>query len=101
MTKLPITITLTGPVTFRDGSGTEIRGLSRRAQAMLAFLSLQPGQKAERGLLADLLWSDRPEEQARASLRQELSALRRALPSAVIEADRQSVRLCTTASRPT
>ena len=62
MTKLPITITLTGPVTFRDGSGTEIRGLSRRAQAMLAFLSLQPGQKAERGLLADLLWSDRPEE---------------------------------------
>lgn len=100
MTKLPITITLTGPVTFRDGSGTEIRGLSRRAQAMLAFLSLQPGQKAERGLLADLLWSDRPEEQARASLRQELSALRRALPSAVIEADRQSVRLCTTAVTP-
>jgi len=51
---LPITIPLTGPVTLRDGAGAAIRGLSRRAQAMLAHLSQQPGQKAERGRLADL-----------------------------------------------
>lgn len=89
---LPITLCLTGPVTIRDGTGAEIRGLSRRAQAMLAYLSQQPGGKAERGRLADLLWSDRSESQARASLRQELSVLRRALPE-LIEADRQCVRL--------
>lgn len=73
---LPITIRLTGPVTLRDGAGAAIRGLSRRAQAMLAHLSQQPGQRAERGRLADLVWSDRSDVQARASLRQELSVLR-------------------------
>jgi hypothetical protein len=39
------------------------------------------------------LWSDRGEEQARASLRQELSLLRRALTDGVIGSNRQHVRL--------
>ncbi|OYX43809.1 MAG: hypothetical protein B7Z02_07565 [Rhodobacterales bacterium 32-67-9] len=76
-----------------DASGADIEGLSRRGQAMLAYLSRQPGLRAERGLLADLLWTDRGEDQARASLRQELSVLRRHLPDGVIVADRQMVRL--------
>ena len=49
--------------------------------------------RAERGLLADLLWSDRSEAQARASLRQELSVLRKALPQGLLNADRQAVWL--------
>ncbi|PRY21465.1 TolB-like protein [Aliiruegeria haliotis] len=60
---------------------------------MLAYLSHQDGQRAERGALADLLWSDRSEPQARASLRQELSVLKRTLPDGVIAADRQAVWL--------
>ncbi|MCR8549404.1 hypothetical protein M4578_16350 [Salipiger sp. P9] len=44
-------------------------------------------------MLADLLWSERAEEQARASLRQELSVLRKMLPEGVLDADRQLVRL--------
>lgn len=60
---------------------------------MLAYLALQPGQRAERARLADLLWSDRSEEQARASLRQELSVLRRVLGDAILAADRQAVWL--------
>lgn len=60
---------------------------------MLAFLALQPDLRAERGRLADLLWSDRPEEQARASLRQELSVMRRDLPEGALMADRQFVWL--------
>lgn len=84
---------LNGPFRATDGAGTEIAGLSRRAQALLAYVARQAGHRAERGLLADLLWSDRGEAQARASLRQELSVLRRILPSDVLQADRQMVRL--------
>ena len=60
---------------------------------MLAFLVQQPDFRAERGRLADLLWSDRSEEQARASLRQELAVMRRDLPDGVLMADRQYVWL--------
>ncbi|WP_324753202.1 tetratricopeptide repeat protein [Roseovarius sp. Pro17] len=60
---------------------------------MLAYLACQPGFRAERALLADLLWSDRSEKQARASLRQELSTLRRLLPEGLLSADRQAVWL--------
>lgn len=89
----PITLHLTGPFAVTDATGAEVEGLSRRGQAMLAYLSRQPGLRAERGLLADLLWSDRGEDQARASLRQELSVLRRHLPEGSVLADRQIVRL--------
>jgi TolB-like protein len=67
--------------------------LSRRGQAMLAFLSQQPDLRAERGRLVDLLWSDRSADQGRASLRQELSVMRRDLPEGVLMADRQYVWL--------
>lgn len=59
---------------------------------MLAFLAGQPDMRAERTRLADLLWSDRSDDQARASLRQELSVMRRDLPG-VLMADRQYVWL--------
>lgn len=87
-----LTLHLRGP--FRaSGLDGDITGLSRRGQAMLAFLSQQSGMRAERGLLADLLWSDRSEEQARASLRQELSVLKKSFADEVIEANRQLVWL--------
>lgn len=82
---------LQGP--FRITGPDAPKSLSRRGQAMLAFLSRQPGLRAERGRLADLLWSDRPEEQARASLRQELSVMRREFSAGVLMADRQYVWL--------
>ncbi len=84
-----LTLHLTGP--FRaDFDGVSLSGLSRRAQAMLAYLACQPGMRAERNALADLLWSDRREDQARASLRQELSVLRKAVGD-IVKADRQAV----------
>lgn len=67
--------------------------MPRRGQAMIAYLACQPGMRAERSRIADLLWSDRSEAQAKASLRQELSLLRRCLPEGVLEADRQAVWL--------
>jgi TolB-like protein len=87
----PITIHLSGA--FRaEQHGKPLDALSRRAQGLLAYLVCQPGMRAERGVLADLLWSDRSEEQARASLRQELSVLRKLLAEA-LEADRRTVWL--------
>lgn len=91
MTKL--VLHLTGPFRLIGVDGSLLGGLSRRAQGMLAYLACQPRYLAERSTLADLLWSDRTEAQARASLRQELSVLRGHLPSGALEADRQTVWL--------
>lgn len=88
---------LTGPFRVTGADGHAETGLSRRGCGLLAYLACQPGYRAERGLLADLLWSDRSEAQARASLRQELSVLRRRLPEGALHADRQAVWLDETA----
>jgi DNA-binding SARP family transcriptional activator/TolB-like protein len=47
----------------------------RKTRALLAAIALSGPRPALRGRLADLLWSRRPEEQARASLRQEIHRL--------------------------
>ena len=44
----------------------------RKTRALLAVIALSAPRPALRGRLAELLWSRRPEEQARASLRQEI-----------------------------
>jgi DNA-binding SARP family transcriptional activator/Flp pilus assembly protein TadD len=58
--------------------GREVRIASRKAQALLACLAVSPGTPVGRDQLAQLLWEDSDSELARASLRQALSALRRA-----------------------
>ena len=88
-----LTLFVQGPLRVSVAGRSDEQGLSRRGQALLAFLSQQPGLRAERAQLADLLWSDRSEEQARASLRQELSVLRKALPDGILKANRQMVWL--------
>ena len=47
----------------------------RKTRALLAVVALSSPRMALRGRLAELLWSRRPEEQARASLRQEIHRL--------------------------
>jgi DNA-binding SARP family transcriptional activator len=67
----------------------------RKAEALLAYLCLYPGRPQSREKLATLLWGDTPDEQARSSLRQAFSAIRRALPdvAGIIEAQHDWVRL--------
>ena len=62
-----------------NGLGDELRVRSKKARALLAYLALPPGKARSREELTALLWSDRGDEQARASLRQALSGLRRDL----------------------
>ncbi|WP_156680617.1 trifolitoxin synthesis, TfuA [Sphingomonas profundi] len=57
-------------------TGGDATPRSRKARALLAYLALSPDRCAGRERLTGLLWSDRGEEQARASLRQTLAELR-------------------------
>lgn len=94
----PLTFDLRGPFGLRGADGGAIVGLSRRGQAILASLALAPGWRMPRATLAGRVWSDRGDEQARASLRQELSVLRRHLPQGTLMADRDAVWLDPTLS---
>ena len=70
--------------------------LPRKGQALLAYLCRRPGRTAPRETLVGLLWSDSAEEQARASLRQTLSVVKRSLEAAGyagMQADGTSVSL--------
>ena len=57
----------------------------RKTRALLAAIALSAPRPALRGRLAELLWSRRPEEQARASLRQEIHRLLEVLAPAQTE----------------
>ena len=66
-----------------DFVGSELAApvLSRKASAMMAFLAMQTGHRQSREKLATLLWGMASESQARMSLRQVLSSLRKAFQS--------------------
>ncbi|MDJ0778075.1 MAG: BTAD domain-containing putative transcriptional regulator [Gammaproteobacteria bacterium] len=69
---------------------------TRKAEVLLAFLALAPGLRHPRERLVNLLWSDRGEEQARNSLRQALSAMKKALGDSadlILQVDRNTVSL--------
>jgi TolB-like protein/two-component SAPR family response regulator len=55
---------------------------TRKAEALLAFLALKPGVARRRERIAATLWSRSGEAQARGSLRQTLTTLRKALQPA-------------------
>jgi DNA-binding SARP family transcriptional activator/TolB-like protein len=55
---------------------------SRKTQALVGYLALSDSRQESRERLVGLLWSDSPEEKARASLRQALHELRSALQPA-------------------
>ena len=57
----------------------------RKTRALLAFIAMSAPRPVLRGRLAEQLWSRRPEEQARASLRQEIHRLLEALTPAEAE----------------
>ena len=74
---VPFQITLLNGFQVVAASGQTIEISAKKTRALLAYLALPPGRQHTRDELADLLWSDRGEKQARASLRQALGDLRR------------------------
>src|SRR5262249_5353292 len=85
---------LLGGFELRSSHGRDAAPLGRRGRALLACLALSPGKPWSREKVMGLLWSDRGEEQARASLRQALAELRRAFgePSP-LRADHDAISL--------
>ncbi|MDB5482341.1 MAG: hypothetical protein JWO83_3394 [Caulobacteraceae bacterium] len=67
---------LVGEFRLTGARGEPVSIVSRRARAILAYLALTPENAATRERLCGLLWSDRGESQARASLRQCLVELK-------------------------
>ncbi len=78
-TRQPLNLALLGQFSAIGPAGTAVTVAAKKNRALLAVLALSPGMTATRERLAGLLWGDRPEEQARSSLRQSLAALRKEL----------------------
>lgn len=96
-----LSLTLLGGFQGRLDAGPSVALPTRKAQALLAYLALPPGQAHPRDKLAALLWGGIREESARASLRQALFSIRRALGDAaasVLRQEGESLALDTAAS---
>lgn len=91
-------IDLIGSVTATMLDGTSLLPVGAKTRGVLAVLAMADRKPVSRKLLAGLLWSQRPDEQARASLRQEIHRLTEALKP--LGADAIDVQRHTLALRP-
>ena len=69
-------VKLLGGFEVRQAGGPVVAISGKKTRALMAYLALMPGRTHGREKLADLLWSDRGDKQARDSLRQALTELR-------------------------
>ncbi|MBX9778590.1 MAG: tetratricopeptide repeat protein [Xanthobacteraceae bacterium] len=87
---------LLGQPAIASGDRDPVRISAQKGLALLAYLAMRQGASVNRAILADLLWSDRAEAQARQNLRQLILTLRRDLGPrhvALLQADDQSISL--------
>lgn len=87
---------LLGTMAARDGLGRSGLPRGRKTRAVLGVLALAAPKPVLRELLADLLWSRREREQARASLRQavhELQLWLQPIGGALLRTERAHLRL--------
>jgi len=88
---MTLRLCLLGSFQLESDAG-RIRLPTRKAEALLAYLAVH-AEAHSREKLAALLWGDFPDEQARASLRNALTMLRKALGHTRFLADRETVQL--------
>ncbi|MEM9432364.1 MAG: AAA family ATPase [Pseudomonadota bacterium] len=75
---MTLRLNLFGSFAVEEGKGEIIRLPTRKSEALLCYL-IENGGEVSREAIADLLWPLSGPDQARASLRQELSVLRKGL----------------------
>jgi|tagenome__1003787_1003787.scaffolds.fasta_scaffold20947759_1 TolB-like protein/DNA-binding SARP family transcriptional activator len=85
-----LTLGLLGPVRLSSSAGDDVTPKARKTRALLALVALSK-VPLSRARLSDLLWGDRGDDQAKASLRQALYELRSLSSNGYIVADRQAV----------
>ncbi|MEI7574029.1 MAG: BTAD domain-containing putative transcriptional regulator, partial [Phenylobacterium sp.] len=91
-----VRIRLLGGFEIYDLDGVQIRIIGRRARGLMAMLCLEGRGGLLRDRICGLLWADRPDEQARGSLRQCLFELRSALGARaddILEVGRERVSI--------
>ncbi|MGH6929482.1 MAG: BTAD domain-containing putative transcriptional regulator [Dongiaceae bacterium] len=88
-------LTLLGGFAARRSDGAVVELTTRKAEALLAVLACRAGEPQRRDWLTALVWSGRSDQQARHSLSQALSDLRRAFGDrpTVLAARRDAVTL--------
>jgi DNA-binding SARP family transcriptional activator len=72
-------IALLGDLQMRSAAGSLFTISAKKSQALMAYLAVKPSQRVSREKIASLLWSSTGPDQARQSLRQTLSTLRKEL----------------------
>jgi len=77
--QLVLRLRLIGPMAAWTLEPLSVLPTGRKTRALLAILAMAMPRGVARARLAEMLWSGRPEEQSRASLRQELHRLQEAL----------------------
>jgi DNA-binding SARP family transcriptional activator/TolB-like protein len=90
-----LSLRIVGRLSLRVGE-SEVAALSRKSRALLGYLALTETGEETRERLVGLLWSEVPEDRARASLRQALHEIRDALSLAGFDGvtgDKQALRL--------
>lgn len=90
-TSSPVCVRVLGGFELSGAGGGDLTPSGKKLRALVALLALPPRLGWSREQLTGLLWGDRDEEQARASLRQALAELRRILGESVLLADRETV----------
>jgi DNA-binding SARP family transcriptional activator len=70
---------LLGDLLIRSADGSLVSVGAKKSQALLAYLAMKSAQHVSRERLASLLWSSSGPDQARQSLRQTLSTIRKEL----------------------
>lgn len=88
-----VAICVLGSFGAHDGAGNPIKLPTRKAEALLAVLALSPGGRQPRDRLLDTFWGSRDDAQARHSLSQTLTALRRQIGKDAFSSDRDAITL--------
>src|SRR5262245_46417694 len=89
-----IRLTLLGGFNAQRADGAAVAFPTRKAQALLTIMACRPGESPPPERLMALLWSDRGDTQARHSLSQTLTSVRRALgETAILATERDTVVL--------
>ena len=92
--KKSLVIRLIGAFSIADSAGKDIALTGRKDRAVLAFLAAHPGRAIARERLVELIWPEAMEGAGRASLRQSLSTIRKAIGQLeVLAVDRDTVTL--------
>ncbi|HVI88290.1 MAG TPA: BTAD domain-containing putative transcriptional regulator [Dongiaceae bacterium] len=88
-----VRLRLLGGFDLQPSDGPAAPVLGRKARGLLACLALSPGKAWPRERLMALLWGDRSEDQARASLRQALAEIRRAIGTQAVRTGDDAISL--------